>query len=78
MPSVWVEKGRGVVLQYPVCSVYLDRDGQYAWQAVTKLTVEPMLSFITKVTAVKVAGGGSADTKSLRDQVRFSIQKVLC
>ena len=22
MPSVWVEKGRGIVLQYPVCSVY--------------------------------------------------------
>ena len=21
MPSVWVEKGRGIVLQYPVCSV---------------------------------------------------------
>ena len=38
--------------------------------AVTKLTVEPMLSFITKVTAVRVAaGGGRADaTKPLREQ----------
>jgi hypothetical protein len=35
--------------------------------AVTKLTVEPMLSFITKVTAVKVAMLSS--TKLLREQV---------
>ncbi len=35
--------------------------------AVTKLTVEPMLSFITKVTAVKVAMLTSS--KRLREQV---------
>jgi len=35
--------------------------------AVTKLTVEPMLSFITKVTAVKVAMLSSS--KRLREQV---------
>ena len=37
--------------------------------ALTKLTVEPMLSFITKVTAVKVATS-SANSKRLREQVR--------
>ena len=36
--------------------------------AVTKLTVEPMLSFITKVTAVKVATSHST-SKRLREQV---------
>ena len=36
--------------------------------AVTKLTVEPMLSFITKVTAVKVATSSST-SKKLREQV---------
>lgn len=36
--------------------------------AVTKLTVEPMLSFITKVTAVKVATSHST-AKRLREQV---------
>lgn len=36
--------------------------------AVTKLTVEPMLSFITKVTAVKVATSNSS-SKRLREQV---------
>ena len=36
--------------------------------AVTKLTVEPMLSFITKVTAVKVATS-LANSKRLREQV---------
>ena len=29
MPSVWVEKGRGVVLQYPVCSVLLSHTYGY-------------------------------------------------
>ena len=43
--------------------------------AVTKLTVEPMLSFITKVTAVKVAMLSSS--KHLREQVR-SGPAVLC
>ena len=37
--------------------------------AVTKLTVEPMLSFITKVTAVRVASSLSSG-KRLREQVR--------
>lgn len=41
--------------------------------AVTKLVVEPMLSFITKVTAAKVAAqvaeGGGAGAKPLREQV---------
>lgn len=38
---------------------------------VTKLTVEPMLSFITKVTAVKVATSLS-NGKRLREQVTSS------
>ena len=38
--------------------------------AVTKLTVEPMLSFITKVTAVKVATSSSS-SKRLREQVQL-------
>ena len=39
--------------------------------AVTKLTVEPMLSFITKVTAVRVAASAqsSGSAKALREQV---------
>ena len=39
--------------------------------AVTKLTVEPMLSFITKVTAVRVAASAqnSGASKPLREQV---------
>ena len=36
--------------------------------AVTKLTVEPMLSFITKVTAVRVASSLNPG-KRLREQV---------
>jgi len=36
--------------------------------AVTKLTVEPMLSFITKVTAVRVASSLNSG-KRLREQV---------
>ena len=38
---------------------------------VTKLVVEPMLSFITKVTAVKVAQQGADAAKPLREQVRL-------
>lgn len=37
--------------------------------AVTKLAVEPMLSFITKVTAVKVAASSAGRGKPLREQV---------
>ena len=37
--------------------------------AVTKLSVEPMLSFITKVTAVRVASSLNS-SKRLREQVR--------
>ena len=37
--------------------------------AITKLTVEPMLSFITKVTAFRVAPALSAG-QALRQQVR--------
>ena len=44
--------------------------------AVTKLTVEPMLSFITKVTAVKVATS-LANSKRLREQVCV-FSSVLC
>lgn len=40
--------------------------------AVTKLTVEPMLSFITKVTAVKVATSLS-NGKRLREQVQHHL-----
>ena len=43
--------------------------------AVTKLTVEPMLSFITKVTAVKVATSVS-NGKRLREQV--ALPAFLC
>ena len=39
--------------------------------AVTKLAVEPMLSFITKVTAVKVAASSAGRGKPLREQVRL-------
>ena len=35
---------------------------------VTKQVVEPLLSFITKVTAVRVAGGGSGGGRSIREQ----------
>ena len=38
--------------------------------AVTKLTVEPMLSFITKVTAVRVASSLNSG-KRLREQVHI-------
>jgi len=48
--------------------------------AVTKLTVEPMLSFITKVTAVKVAMLSSS--KRLREQCELDLlsfaEPVLC
>ena len=37
--------------------------------AVTKLAVDPMLSFITKVTAVKVAASSAGRGKPLREQV---------
>ena len=40
--------------------------------AATKLAVEPMLSFVTKVTAARVAGGG-APPKPLREQVRARV-----
>lgn len=36
---------------------------------VTKLVVEPMLSFITKVTAAKVAQQGAEAPRPLREQV---------
>ena len=43
--------------------------------AVTKLTVEPMLSFLTKVTAVRVAASApsSGAAKPLREQVRRAV-----
>lgn len=40
--------------------------------AVTKLTVEPMLSFITKVTAVRVASSVNPGRR-LREQVLHSL-----
>jgi hypothetical protein len=40
--------------------------------AVTKLTVEPMLSFITKVTAVRVASSVNPGRR-LREQVTQSV-----
>lgn len=43
--------------------------------AVTKLTVEPMLSFITKVTAVKVATSHSS-SKRLREQAFASPERL--
>eukprot|EP00887_Chlorella_sp_A99_P004229 scaffold15.g4229.t1 len=46
---------------------------------VTKLSVEPMLSFITKVTAVRVAAGGGGDgpeTKPLREQAFASPERL--
>lgn len=52
--------------------------------AVTKLTVEPMLSFITKVTAVRVAASAqnSGAIKPLREQVSrqayIKAPKTLC
>ncbi len=36
---------------------------------VTKLTVEPLLSFITKVTAARVAAQAAGTPKPLREQV---------
>ncbi|KAK3272222.1 hypothetical protein CYMTET_19466 [Cymbomonas tetramitiformis] len=50
----------------------------------TKLTVEPMLSFITKVTAVKVAAlqggsgaaGGESDSRRLRDHAFAAPEKL--
>ncbi|KAL3152568.1 hypothetical protein ABBQ32_001593 [Trebouxia sp. C0010 RCD-2024] len=44
--------------------------------AVTKLTVEPMLSFITKVTAVKVATSNSS-SKRLREQAFASPERLV-
>lgn len=37
----------------------------------TKIAVEPMLSFITKVTAVKTVSSSQDDAKPLREQVRL-------
>eukprot|EP00897_Mesotaenium_endlicherianum_P000101 jgi/Mesen1/10091/ME000074S09433 len=51
--------------------------------SITKLTVEPMLSFITKVTAIRKAlanikgpDGGDAPARSLRDQAFAAPEKV--
>ncbi|GAB4817343.1 hypothetical protein N2152v2_004389 [Parachlorella kessleri] len=43
---------------------------------VTKLVVEPMLSFITKVTAVKVAQQGADAAKPLREQAFASPERL--
>ncbi len=45
---------------------------------VTKLVVEPMLSFITKVTAVKVTQQGAEAARPLREQVRRWGSRGLC
>ncbi len=45
--------------------------------AVTKLTVEPMLSFITKVTAVRVASSLNSG-KRLREQVSSLLPPAAC
>jgi hypothetical protein len=42
--------------------------------AVTKLMIEPLLSFITKVTAVKT--GGAGDPVALRTQAFAAASKV--
>ena len=49
--------------------------------AATKLAVEPMLSFITKVTAVRVAASapGAAAGRPLREQARAgACRRALC
>ncbi len=43
----------------------------------TKATVEEMLSFITKVTAVKVASTTGTVTKPLREQARLLLLSTL-
>ncbi|KAG2494830.1 hypothetical protein HYH03_007071 [Edaphochlamys debaryana] len=45
--------------------------------ALTKVAVEPMLSFITKVTAVRLASGhGGAPAKPMREQAFASVPKL--
>lgn len=44
--------------------------------AVTKLAVEPLLSFITKVTAVRAAGAAGGNTQPLREQAFAALPRL--